>query len=53
MEERYIGLWKMSSTTDSKKWRFVFYLDCFGDKHIDFLLQTVFYSSTRMWLIRF
>ena len=35
------------------KWRFVFYLDCFGDKHIDFLLQVVFCSSTRMWLITF
>ena len=45
----------MNSTTDSKtsKMRFVFYLDCFGDKHIDFLLQIVFYSSTRTWLIMF
>ena len=31
----------------------VFYLDCFGDKHIDFLLQVVICSSTIMWLIAF
>ena len=37
----------------TQKWRFVFYLDCFWDKHIDFLLQIVFYSSTRTWLITF
>ena len=35
---------KMNSTIDSKmsKWRFIFYFDCFEDKHIDFLLQSVF-----------
>ena len=34
----------MNSTTDSKtsKMAFIFYLDCFVDKNIDFLLQSVF-----------
>ena len=35
------------------KWRFLFYLDCFGDTHIDFLLQTIFYYNTKTWLITF
>ena len=45
----------MNSTTDSKrpKMALCFYLDCFGDKHIDFLLQIVLCSSTRTWLITF
>ena len=44
----------MNSTTDSKTSKMVvFYLDCFGGKHIAFLLQVVFCSSTRMWLITF
>ena len=35
----------MNSTIDSKtskKGRFIFYFDCFEDKHIEFLLQSVF-----------
>ena len=44
----------MNSTTLKRQiWHLVFYLDCFGDKHIDFLLQVVFCSSTVMWLITF
>ena len=45
----------MNSSTDSKtsNMRLVFYLDCFGDKHIDFLLQVVFCSSTGMRLTTF
>ena len=34
-------------------WRLVFYLDCFEDKHIDFLSQVVICSSTGMRLITF
>ena len=45
--------WPLQLTLKRQKWRLVFYLDCFGDKHIDFLLQVVFCSSTRMWLITF
>ena len=33
-------------TLKCPKWRFIFYFDCFEDKHIDFLLQSVFSSST-------
>ena len=45
----------MNSTTDSKmsKMGLISHCDCFGDKHIDFLLQSVYYSSTRTWLITF
>ena len=46
----------MNSTTDSKTSNMtliVFYLDCFGDKHIGFLLQIVICSSTGKWLITF
>ena len=45
----------MNSTTDSKtsKMALCFLPDCFGDKHTDFLLQSVFYSSTGKWLITF
>ena len=40
-------------TLKRQKWCIVFFLDCFGDKHIDFLLQIVFYPNTRTWLITF
>ena len=46
MEECYIRLLEMNSTTDSKKVK-VFYFDCFEDKRIDVSLQHVFYFSTR------
>ena len=45
--------WTPQLTLKRQKRRFIFYLDCFGDKHIDFLLQTVLCSSTRTWLIMF
>ena len=45
--------WTLQLTLKRQKWRLVFYLDCFGDRHIDFLLQVVFCSSTRTWLIKF
>ena len=31
-------LFSLSDTS----WHFIFYFDCFEDKHIDFLLQSVF-----------
>ena len=34
--------WTLQLTLKRPKWRFIFYLDCFEDKHIDFLLQSVF-----------
>ena len=40
-------------TLKRQKLRLVFYLDCFEDKHVDFVLQAVFCSSTRMWLTTF
>ena len=45
--------WTLQLTLKRQIWRLVFYLDCFGDKHIDFLLQVVFCSSTGMRLITF
>ena len=40
-------------TLKHQKWPFIFYFDCFGDKHIEFLLQGVFHSRTRTWFITF
>ena len=31
--------WTLQSTLKRQKWRFIFYFDCFEEKHIDFLLQ--------------
>ena len=60
---RVITLLKVTWVTDGgmlyqiveneQKWGFIFCFDCFEDKHIDPLLQNVFYSSTWMWLITF
>ena len=34
--------WTLQLTLKRPKWRLIFYFDCFEDKHIDFLLQSVF-----------
>ena len=45
----------MNSTIDSKtsKMACVFYPGFFENGHTDFLLQSVFWSSTATWLITF
>ena len=45
--------WTLQLALKHQIWRLVFYLNCFEDKHIDFLLQVVICSSTGMWLITF